>query len=314
MVDGLERHCSVNAQILLMMAVEPANFVLNVGQIRQYEMRLMVWNVKMSAGLLLLPVMRTIFLIKAKPFHYKNHKYVLLSALDISDTKRRETLERVFFHDIMNTAGGLLGFAEILKMDLHNDSFDMIYDLSDRLIKEIKFHRMLLSAENGVLELEVIEFNLRLFLEKIKQITEKNSAISHVKIVMKDIEEGYIITDQILLQRVLINMVKNAAEASDHGDEVTITSKFSTDHVLISVHNPTYIPPDTQLQIFQRSFSTKGVGRGIGTYSMKLFGEKYLKGTVDFFSVKDKGTTVFIDIPTKLEKQGDYDGISKLER
>mgnify|MGYP006293419399 CR=1 len=34
--------------------------------------------------------------------------------------------------------------------------------------------------------------------------------------------------------------------------------------------------------LFKRSFSTKGVGRGIGTYSMKLFGEKYLKGKVDF--------------------------------
>jgi sensor histidine kinase regulating citrate/malate metabolism len=50
------------------------------------------------------------------------------------------------------------------------------------------------------------------------------------------------------------------------------------------------------MQLFQRSFSTKGTGRGIGTYSMKLFGEKYLEGRVDFESTRENGTTFFIEI------------------
>lgn len=39
------------------------------------------------------------------------------------------------------------------------------------------------------------------------------------------------------------------------------------------------MPRTSQLQIFQRSFSTKGKGRGLGTYSIKLLTERYLKGT-----------------------------------
>ena len=35
---------------------------------------------------------------------------------------------------------------------------------------------------------------------------------------------------------------------------------------------------------------------GLGTYSMKLFGEKYLKGKVWFESSKEKGTIFFIEI------------------
>jgi sensor histidine kinase regulating citrate/malate metabolism len=62
------------------------------------------------------------------------------------------------------------------------------------------------------------------------------------------------------------------------------------------VHNQGFIPKDVQLQIFQRSFSTKGEGRGIGTYSMKLLGEKYLKGKVRFESLDKNGTTFYIEI------------------
>jgi sensor histidine kinase regulating citrate/malate metabolism len=57
------------------------------------------------------------------------------------------------------------------------------------------------------------------------------------------------------------------------------------------------IPEDVRLQIFQRSFSTKGSGRGLGTYSMKLFGENYLHGRVYFRTNEKQGTTFTIELP-----------------
>ena len=70
---------------------------------------------------------------------------------------------------------------------------------------------------------------------------------------------------------------------------------------VFSVNNPGVIPDDVGLQIFQRSFSTKGHGRGLGTYSMKLFGENYLNGKVYFQSDDKKGTTFTIEL--KLDKE-----------
>jgi sensor histidine kinase regulating citrate/malate metabolism len=46
-----------------------------------------------------------------------------------------------------------------------------------------------------------------------------------------------------------------------------------------------------QLQLFQRSFSTKAADRGLGTYSMKLLSERYLKGQVWFTTSLEQGTT-----------------------
>jgi Histidine kinase-, DNA gyrase B-, and HSP90-like ATPase len=55
------------------------------------------------------------------------------------------------------------------------------------------------------------------------------------------------------------------------------------------------MPEAVQLQMFQRSFSTrKGRGRGIGSYSVKLLIEKYLHGKVWFVSREPEGTTFFV--------------------
>ena len=57
---------------------------------------------------------------------------------------------------------------------------------------------------------------------------------------------------------------------------------------------------EVQLGVFQRSLSTKGSGRGLGTYSMKLLTERYLKGHVSFTSTASGGTTFTIRIPAAI--------------
>jgi signal transduction histidine kinase len=66
------------------------------------------------------------------------------------------------------------------------------------------------------------------------------------------------------------------------------------------VHNPACIPRDAQLQIFNRSFSTKGSGRGLGTYSVKLLAERFLNGKARFQSTPLDGTTFFVSLPVGL--------------
>jgi sensor histidine kinase regulating citrate/malate metabolism len=95
-------------------------------------------------------------------------------------------------------------------------------------------------------------------------------------------------------------MTKNALEASKPGDKITLSSSVSGKGVVLSVNNPGVIPEDIKLQIFKRSFSTKGTGRGIGTYSMKLFGENYLHGKIKVESNDWTGTTFFLELPASI--------------
>ena len=65
------------------------------------------------------------------------------------------------------------------------------------------------------------------------------------------------------------------------------------------VHNPNPMPEHIQLQVFQRSFSTKEPGRGLGTYAMRLLSERYLEGAVGFTSNEEQGTTFWARYPVQ---------------
>lgn len=104
-----------------------------------------------------------------------------------------------------------------------------------------------------------------------------------------------ITTDVTILRRIIGNMVKNALEASLPGSPVRLSCHYADGKIRFSVNNENYMEKDIQLQLFQRSFSTKGFDRGTGTYSMKLLGEKYLKGKVGFDTSRESGTTFYIE-------------------
>jgi signal transduction histidine kinase len=118
--------------------------------------------------------------------------------------------------------------------------------------------------------------------------------------VAADSHDVTIESDSSILRRVLRNMLINALEASHPDETIEVGCRDHGDEVEFWVHNPGVMPEPVRLQVFQRSFSTKGVGRGLGTYSIKLLSERYLKGAVTFRSTKSEGTTFFARYPKRL--------------
>ena len=112
-----------------------------------------------------------------------------------------------------------------------------------------------------------------------------------------DAETFTLLTDRTILSRVLGNLAKNALEASPAGGRVTLNCHRSTSGGAFTCHNSGCMRAEVQLQMFQRSFSTKGRGRGVGTYSVKLLTEKYLQGRVGFSSTAQSGTTFEVALP-----------------
>ena len=112
-------------------------------------------------------------------------------------------------------------------------------------------------------------------------------------------------SDFFLLTRVLTNMIVNALEATDRGRTVKVWVDSDDRSLSFSVWNHQAIDKSIVDRIFQRNVSTKAAsGRGLGTYSMKLFGEKYLKGKIDFFTSVEVGTTFSLRIPLEPPYRG----------
>lgn len=237
-------------------------------------------------------------MVSASSVRVEGERFTICVAKDISDQKRLSVLTRLFFHDLMNIAGCIQGYAELLQGRLaslspEDEELAELAQLSEELVEEIRSQRDLTYAESGELEPEFRPVQTWALLQYLQRICERQPAACNRRIVLDDIWQGQIVTDARLLRRVLGNMIKNALEAVPPGGVVTVRCAAQGDNsVVFSVHNPGSISPEVQGQVFQRSFSTKAEsGRGIGTHSMKLFGERYLSGRVSFTSDEANGTT-----------------------
>jgi len=242
----------------------------------------------------------------ATPMAFGPHAFIFYAFLDIGDEKRRFILERIFLHDIGNTTTAMKGFLALLaataeqpaQRDLYLHRVDF---LSDQILEEIHAHRMLMAAEAGDLVLDPKPLTTLGVLRDVMDAYDRPAMLNGRKLAMAPASgDGAFASDPALLGRVLGNMVKNAIEASAPGESVTLSCAREGGGVSFAVANPTYMPENIRLQVFNRSFSTKGAGRGLGTYSMKFLSERYLGGRVGFTTSETEGTVFTARYPLHL--------------
>lgn len=241
--------------------------------------------------------------ITASPFCIRGRQFTLVQVKDIGDRKRREQLERIFFHDILNAAGGLVGIAQFLnetaEANIQSHMLVLMEKLSLELVNDIRAQQNLLSAENGQLQTEFRTLPCRDIVEEVVNTIRFNDAFKHHSLHVIDSDSGDTVrTDRGLFGRVLLNMIKNGLEASRKDQTVSLEWEKIDDWIEFRVHNEVEMSDQVQNSIFQRSFSTKGHGRGLGTYSMKLLTERYLDGNIFFSTAPERGTTFHLRLPS----------------
>ncbi len=241
------------------------------------------------------------FLVTASPLHLEGESFIIFSLNDISNEKRRKALERIFFHDIINSAGSLTGILDVMEgtddTKKAHELLELAKDTSQHLTEDILAQGELLAAENNELKIRNVSVNSWIILnEQIKKISHCIDAKNKTVLLSKESVETVLTTDIALLKRILYNMIKNAVEATPENGTVLIGCDENENSVTFWVRNPGVIPEEAKSHIFHRYFSTKGTNRGLGTYSMRLIGEQYLKGKVHFESGKENGTTFYIKL------------------
>ena len=233
--------------------------------------------------------------LDARPLRILGEDYTLLTGGTAVVRPDRNSLERIFFHDLLNTAGGVQGLSEVMVEAEPEEMPGLqatVRDLADQLVEEITAQRDLLAAENG---------DLQVCPRAVDSLDQLRLAAAHYRnhpvagdreiVVLPGRSPGPLVTDPVLLARVLGNLLKNALEAVPDGAVVTLDAGRSGGRVWFAIHNPGFMPPHMQERLFERSFSTKGKGRGMGTFSVKLLTETYLAGSVGFVTDAAHGTT-----------------------
>lgn len=241
-------------------------------------------------------------LVHAHPLRIEGKKFVLLLLQDITLQELRAALERTFFHDVGNMLTGLLGASTYLVNDEGSASphlAEVVHQCALRLNNEIEIQKCLFANDISEYRITKREVAPEQFMEDLRNVFARHKAAEKKQMqCCTPPAGGCVTTDLSLALRVMCNMITNAFEATDEGGTVKVWFDRERDRLTFNVWNSKAIPPDVQYRIFQRSFSTKEEsGRGLGTYSMRLLGEKLLGGKVSFSSSESEGTTFRFSLP-----------------
>lgn len=238
--------------------------------------------------------------VSTRPFKFNDNDYTFLSITDISMKKRMDVLEKIFFHDVINIAGGIHSMLKLMcdeHMSERQNISELLLASSEQLLNEINAHKILKAAESNDLLVQFTNAESIQVLNKAANMAEHlKCALGKMIYIDVESDEFYFNTDETLLNRVLLNMITNALEASSSGDKVTVSSKTKDGKAHFSVHNQQAIGKNIQRNIFVKSFTTKKRGSGLGTHSIKLLTERYLHGNVSFVSEENTGTTFTVTL------------------
>jgi len=203
-----------------------------------------------------------------------NNVYILKSKyLDRLPNKARSILERE-------------GLEEVLKR-IENE-----INYMNKIVRDLQDYSKPITPKYG-------RIRLTQMIEKIlSQIVPPEKIV-----VRKNIYVEEIVCDEMLLERVLYNIILNAVQAMPAGGTLSITGEKSDGNIILSVEDTGVgIPENTLPKLFTPFFTTKAKGQGLGLAICKRFIE-VLNGKIDVTSEVGKGSkfTITIPLPTQTK-------------
>jgi PAS domain S-box-containing protein len=235
-------------------------------------------------------------------------------------------------HDLNNVLGVLIGYSELLLMEIpersplrrHVSSILQSGQRSAAIIQDL-----LTLARRGVAISEVVNLN-KVVSDHFKTPEFEKLKIYHPQVTFRtdmDRDLMNIKGSPIHLSKTIMNLLSNAAEAIDDQGEVAITTENcyldkpvtgydhieEGDYVVLRVSdNGKGIPPEDIRKIFEPFFTKKVMGRsGTGLGLAVVWGTvKDHGGTIDVQSEEGKGSTFTLYFPvTREEMISDQKGV-----
>lgn len=233
--------------------------------------------------------------VRCAPLERQGTPLLALFLRDISREQKLDTLEKAFFHDIRGLVTGIVGYTDLLVDGADRRtrrSLESLQGATLRLAREVDLQGRLVRDEPLHLPPRQDPVRAEDLLQELCLPLGEGPSRDGIRIELGgDLPSRLLQIDGTLVLRVLRNMLANALEASVPGDTVEVSYRETDTEAIFLISNPAVIPEAEQLRIFQRNFSTKmGTGRGLGTWSMRFFGEEILGGKVDFTSRPGEGT------------------------
>lgn len=211
-------------------------------------------------------------------------------------------------HEVRTPMNGIMGFAELLKNDDINPAaqkkyIDVIQQSGNRMLKLIEDLVDISKIEAGAVDVKPAKVNLGKLLENLSaffkpQAIEKGLTLSY----SNETAGETLITDQVKLEQILTNLIKNALKYTRKG-KIHFGCDIKDEQFRFWVKDTGIgIDPENQRTIFERfrkantEYLGSEEGSGLGLSISKAFIEK-MGGKIWVESKPGKGSTFWFTIP-----------------
>ena len=233
--------------------------------------------------------------------------------VDISERKKdelfRENVERIVRHDIK---GPLINLFSLAQLSLVGDMDAAAKEALPQIMQGIRQIILLIDAAEPLLLMEKGSYSprkkifcLQPMLCTIKEnlnILAKQFKSNIVLQTDTDIParcETLLFAEEFLIEDMLMNLIKNAVEASAAEKPVTIAYREEQAMLTITIHNHGTVPESIRDRFFEKDVTAgKTYGTGLGTYSAQLIAKAH-GGGITFTTSETEGTTVTVRLPSR---------------
>ena len=226
----------------------------------------------------------------------------LCSLTDAYASKRLRVLERSVFHDVANLSVGIKGLLEMVDTSDAAQTAEYLlltHSAAAKMTDEILRLRTLREAESGALSPYFGAVSAGELLRAAIICYHEEVSARKLAVCVETVEEAVFETDRELVHLILCCVVLNAIEASKRGDPLSVGCTVEGGSVVFQVRNAQVLDDDVRRHLFERSFTTKGEGKGVGLYGARLIAERYLSGALRLESLENKETVFSLRLPLK---------------
>ena len=201
-------------------------------------------------------------------------------------------------HEIRNPLMGIHGFADLLHKDLEQN--DSRRALAGKIISGVQTLNATVSSMLDFCRprppcLAVVQ--TQALLNSAVELAGCTAGLE----VTTDVDPacGELLCDRLQMQQALVNLIRNAAQATPPGGKIAIAACTTPDAVRIRVHDTgTGMDARTRASLFTPFFTTKAGGTGVGLAIVKKIIQQH-NGEIHIESEHGRGTSITIILPAQ---------------
>jgi signal transduction histidine kinase len=233
------------------------------------------------------------------PFRVSGEPFTALFVSDLTAERRRAAAARAPVAGASRAAGELRAALEAFRRSGEATDLGRAEALADEIRGELAVHALLAGDEVPPASLPAASrLEVRDVLRRLSAALRSHPAAGGRVVEIDSPPPGAaVVGEPAALHHVLLAMAVNAVEATRGGGTVRVAFAETAHEASLRVWNAGAVPAVVRSRLFERFFSTKGSGRGHGTWAMRLLAERVLGARIEWTTSREEGTWFSIVLP-----------------